>query len=393
MERSVFKVRGSVVDLDNDPLNNVVVAIVDEDAVSDDLIGVGVTVNGGFQLSFTAEAFNQEPMELEGTPDLYLVLSVTQAGSLVAVRRVDFTDRRFEHDEEDLGTIEIPFRPGEAPKAVPNLAPLPGYKKRVRRLTIDDEVLTYAVEEIAPLVEALTGWEDVSRGIRVEAVEHGGEAFARLLSRAGLATFSEAEVRRSILRSGIAGSHALYDPFSASIYVDVTKTERQNLDGLKVIIGHELVHAGQFQHHPQLVQEYRELLEAVLAAERADRAGGGTATLSGALGLGKRGREASKKSFGFMANLEGYASYIENDFIRKVLNCAQGMPHLSIGEELVQFLLVVEGVLQLSRTEHSMPDKYAVGREVYRAMQKGDRPVRFEPTLRIEPDDKNPTQA
>jgi hypothetical protein len=109
MER-IFRLRGRVVTREGQPLSNVVVALVDADAVFDDLLGAGRTYEDGlFRLAFTRQAFNQERFEHEQYPDLYVVLAGRQqpGDPLVPLVRRDFQGLRWA-GEEDLGDLVCP---------------------------------------------------------------------------------------------------------------------------------------------------------------------------------------------------------------------------------------------------------------------------------------------
>src|SRR4051812_34617676 len=108
MARPIFSVRGRVAWSDGAPAAGAYVAIVDADPDLDDLLGAGATAaDGSFRLSFTTEAFNQEALEQETTPDLYIVVSLPSrlggAGPTVlepALRR-DFGKLAFANDARE----------------------------------------------------------------------------------------------------------------------------------------------------------------------------------------------------------------------------------------------------------------------------------------------------
>lgn len=396
MSRPVFTLRGRVAFADGAPAPRVWVAVVDADPDLDDLLGVGVTGPGGeFRLSFTSEAFNQEPADNELTPDIYVVLSVEADGGRVAVLRRDFGALRFEGDE-DLGVIALPLCAGVRPTAAPGLRVAPGAGKLVRRLRVDDAIVEVAAREVAPLVESLTGWAGLLDGVRFEIVDAFTETYRRRVGAAlGRDDFDESDLERidRVAHSCAASFVALWDSTTRVVYLHRPVLERWNVDALKVTIGHELVHVGQSLRHPELDREQ--------AAWFAD---------AWARNLARPPRDPAptRAMWRFMANLEGYAHYIETKFLRQVYTHAAEFDDVTAPatarlaerqasrarekrfEKLKREL--TEGSWQ-SVLEPSSFDvftvskgpQYEAGLASYLARAQGDRPAPFDPALRPEP--------
>lgn len=392
MSPAVFSVRGVVVDEAGAPAGGVVVALVDEDAVSDDLIGVGLTGDdGAFGVSFTKEAFQQEALEVEVTPDLYLVASVKDGERLVPVARVDLGTLDGP-GERDVGAVRLPLSAGRAPVAVPELEPVPGGKKRARRTRLSDELVRVAADEIRPIVERLTGLP--VGGTQVHVLDRVGRAHAAIVARVTGKPMSEAQIVGCERGAGFMGLAGLYDPFSGAVFLDRVKLERQNLDGVKVMIGHELVHAGQFKAHPAMIDAFTETLrdtvraaevDATAAAEAVAAAGKAAVDLRDAVdpALGPEARAANDRAFGFMANLEGYASHIEHDFLRKMYRLAEPLPHHTLVEAMLIAVTAPEdGADDARRAAQAKQDEYVVGRVAYQARAQGGNPATFDPDLR-----------
>jgi hypothetical protein len=113
------------------------------------------------------------------------------------------------------------------------------------------------IEEVAPHVERLTGWDVLSGqlGLLIIPKERAFEEIALgRLERIGVpvsslpaATNVVERVMSYVLRSAIL---AAYDPTLDSIFIVRDNVDEANLDGLKVILGHELVHRGQAKRYP-----------------------------------------------------------------------------------------------------------------------------------------------
>jgi hypothetical protein len=57
---------------------------------------------------------------------------------------------------------------------------------------------------------------------------------------------------------------AAYEPLADELMLIRENVDDSNLDGLKLVLAHELTHRGQHVHHPQLFQRVNELLVSVL---------------------------------------------------------------------------------------------------------------------------------
>lgn len=397
MREGVFKVRGKVVRANGAPFSEVVLAIVDEDLLNDDLIGIGVTdANGEFRLSFTTEAFNQDALECESTPDLYIVASLRFPGELVPIHKQEFSNLTFKDGVEDLGEIKI-----DSIEPLAGQVAIPGYKKIAKRLELDDETLSDAASEMSALVESLTGWKNLLDGVKVKVTDSIGKTFVGVLEGADGSEIHDRDHAARMLNVSfaVAGVVALYDPFARVIHVDQRSMERQNLDGLRIFLGHELVHVGQFREHPELLEEQKPILKNAVAKLR-----GESPTSDGS-----SQEEIEKRTFGLMANIEGYASHIEHDFLRKLYNCAEPLQHTSVIELITTLALGVYGSIRgdFSRPSTSTAppvgsgstssdeseggdsvssklNQYGAGLRAYRARAEGNKPAKFDPTLRPE---------
>jgi hypothetical protein len=308
MSAPIFTLRGRVAFEDQTAAPDVFVAVVDADPDLDDLLGIGFTAHDGtFRLSFTREAYNQDPADSEELPDPYLVMSVTHRDALVPVLRRDYGKLAFATAamEEDLGTTVLPLRAGAPPPLPPaGLRPAPGRGKVVKRLRLDDAVIQAVAREIAPLVERLTGWPGLLDGLRFETVDYTFPSLRAHLARAlGRADFAPHELAliSAVARERDASALAEWDSSARVMRLHRPNLEAQNVDALKVAIGRELVHVGQSRAHPgddALYERYR-------------------AQVWGNLLAGRRAPPELAREMGrFMANVEGYAAYIERGFLR-----------------------------------------------------------------------------
>jgi hypothetical protein len=258
----IFKVQGRVVDERGQPVPRAFVALVDADRVLDDLLGAGYTNKEGvFRLSFTSQAFNQDLFEHEKTPDLYVVCSREIDGQRVPHARQAFPQLTYEKDE-DLGDLVLPAAP---PPALARQNPLPGGDKVGRRLKLDDEVVQLAAAEVAPLVEAWTGWKNLLDGVTFPIVE----SLADLDTSSDVAPTLTMRSPWPVLITGDLGLDA-GEPITRyqgdrRIPILRKSAEIQGLDALKVTIGAALMNVALQREHPEIDAESRRLSAEVKA--------------------------------------------------------------------------------------------------------------------------------
>lgn len=126
------------------------------------------------------------------------------------------------------------------------------------------------VDDVSPLVERATKWDLAieSLDLKVLPKERGYEEV--LLGRMkGLGIPVQEDGPRPIFERLIeyvleSTILAAYQPNSQEILVIRENVDDSNLDGLKLVIGHELVHRGQHVQHPQLFLRLDEILKDVL---------------------------------------------------------------------------------------------------------------------------------
>lgn len=377
----IHRVRGRVTFHGGTPVIDALVVIADADAVCDDVIALGRTdIGGRFRVSFAPEAFNQELFEQERHPDLYVVVLRKGSGGWVPVHRFDFSPS--DAYDRDLGQLELPVR-WDAPirRAGQRILPRTLVKRAVR-VRVTEELLADAVSEMAGRVGQLTGWTDLARDLRVELVDDMDRRIVDDTARrfeGGV----EDPVRRGILAASQRNRAAgLYNPTEHRIFVHRGWVQAQGVDGLRMLLGHELVHVGQFRNHPQLVDSWLEMgrrhWEAIPLIWAAQDGHG--EHLPAVI-------QQLRDQFPITANIEGYALYIEHGFLRAVDNCAGPMPHLPLWE---RGWMAMRAIIAASNPS-ALPKELlrstggAAGREAYQKRQAGARPAAFDPDMRIAP--------
>jgi len=360
---AIFKLSGLVTDARGRAIHNLRVAVVEQDALIDDLLGVGMTdERGAFRISFTTKEFNQEPFEHETSPDIYLVLSAYRDGKFVAVDRQEFPGLAFADGVADLGLIKIQSW-DEEPTILSHQNPTPGLKLNVVRLNIDHDLVRHCLEEVGPLVESLTGWPGLLESTSVEIEEDAVAFWAKTMGSfdLGLPDLAKRVLSHVVFKKALAA----YAPHAKRIVVNGKEAVFSNLDGLKVILGHELVHRGQFLYEPGLLARYdaavRELRPKLLDAD-----------------LSIRGFLAwflASPLQQLMKHMEGYAAHVQTDFLQTYYNCAMPLVHVGLLERMLAPVLP-----HLFKEMAEVKVKqYTEGRAWYRERQEGNLPARFSP--------------
>jgi hypothetical protein len=169
------------------------------------------------------------------------------------------------------------------------------------KLEVTEALVRALVREVAPIVERLTGWQLRAEQMAVcvipktQAYEEIFLARLQRLSPSGdLSAFSEGIVRRLAEYVLEGTALAAYDHTNGTLYVVRENVDDSNQDGLKVIIGHELVHRGQGLYHPDLLRRTEQVAAEVLTAE----------TISGKI-------EKIQEANAVMTLLEGHATLVQ----------------------------------------------------------------------------------
>jgi len=315
MEERVYTITGRVLDAEGESWAGVSVAVVDKDKYRDDLLGVGPTDGDGrFRLSFTESEFRQDLFETEETPDIYLVLSLTSGSRHRAVGRFEFFELEFESTCIDLGDVSVACT-RESPVFMEKQSPMPGHRV-ANRLELTDSLVRYCVDEVGPLVESYTGWSHLADNVVFVIVDDMVACLKETLEEAGFDQL-DGTIGRLALKAMASDITVLFEPFSRNVFINAGNARKQNFDAFKIILGHELVHVGQFLHHPELLEKQRAHLKQLWNFE--DMVEEGT-----------RPKWQDEEGLAeYIENLEGYAYYIQHDFLQKRYPMATFFPRRS----------------------------------------------------------------
>lgn len=368
-----LSLRGRLRTSDGKAAANLGIAIVDEDDLDeDDLIALGQTDDdGAFQTSFLASEFQQDLLEFEETPDIKIHVIKNFDAVPKAIFRKTFPDLDWSTGSVDLGDVVLEGVNLASPVPLEGVEAVPGLEKRAARIAIDHEVLRYCLAEVAPLVERLTGWSGLLDGLKIELAT-GTSSYTLREAFVGAGkdpTGLGADVAAFVtdLMGGPGAGCAIYDPHIHTLVINTPVMEQINLDAFKVMLGHELVHVGQFKNTPGL-KDYN------------------LAHLRGMMVNAEAGKpEETTKREPYMHELEGYAKYIETDFLQKrYYPLALPIYNPSITEQMLVALVAklaapeAPASGEAAKPEPTKQAQYIEGRERYRQRQVGDAPARFQ---------------
>ncbi|MCP4442934.1 MAG: hypothetical protein GY810_28850 [Aureispira sp.] len=364
----IFKLKGKLLDTKQNKLANYFVAIADDDWLDgDDLIGLGATdENGEFKVSFLGSEFRQDMFEDEAFPDVVIVVSAMFGKERKAIFTKTFADLKWEGKTAGLGDIILEGVDLENPKALDGVEAIPGGNKRGERLDIDDDMVRNCLVEVAPIVEHLTGWKGLLDDLKVEVADSLAPYMLRESLIADGIDPNSATAKFSAFfadfAQGPGAGCGLYDPHIHTLVINRKIMSQVGIEGLKIICGHELVHVGQYKYTPGLkAYNLNHLRSMSVNPESFDP------------------EEAQAKA-AYMIELEGYAKYIEEDFLhQKYYKLALLNYHASITEKIIQALVsMAMGSAKTEASKKAKANQYTEGLERYRKRQVGDRPAAFE---------------
>jgi len=145
------------------------------------------------------------------------------------------------------------------------------YHYDMERLIVTDALIEELVCDVAPLVEEATGWELDLPGLRSRALprERGYEEILLGRLRGAGVPLPDDGARGLIERLTeylVEGSVlAAYEPGRGELLVVRENVDESNLDGLRVIIAHELVHRAQHVNHGELFDRMDQGIREIFA--------------------------------------------------------------------------------------------------------------------------------
>jgi hypothetical protein len=139
-------------------------------------------------------------------------------------------------------------------------------------LPIDQQLLDTLTEELVPRVEEITGWRVAREGLTVRPIPKDQAYEETVLDQLNTLGLIRPEDRAGLLKriveyfveSNILGVYQYWD---GEILIVRENVDESNLDGLKLVLGHELAHRAQHTTHPELYKRLDGLQREFLATD------------------------------------------------------------------------------------------------------------------------------
>jgi hypothetical protein len=132
------------------------------------------------------------------------------------------------------------------------------------KLTIDDRLITPLISEVAPLVSSIISWDLQISNLRIRLLpkDQGYEQIVQeKLRLLGLPASKERDIVNRAVEYLVENNLlAAYESLSNELMIVRENVDDSNLEGLKLILAHELTHRGQHVRHPELFERVNRIL-------------------------------------------------------------------------------------------------------------------------------------
>ena len=220
------------------------------------------------------------------------------------------------------------------------------------KLILEDTLISALVNEVAPLVTSITGWDlhMTSLRSRVLPKDQGYEQIVEgKLRGLGLPVSPERDIVTRTVEYLVENNVlAAYEPLTNELMVLRENVDDSNLDGLKLILGHELTHRGQHMTHPELFERVNRILVDVIKGMET-----GQVDLQKLQGYFEEVRP-------LMTLIESHASYVQSVLCQRYFPDAQIERHFTLPVLLFRVL----GFGKIAQYTEDLP-------QVATAMQQG----------------------
>jgi hypothetical protein len=191
------------------------------------------------------------------------------------------------------------------------------------KLIVTKELVDYLLAELVPYVEQATGWQlDINRlNIQVVPRELAYEAivlhqnvlrYGDQTEKKEQLTYAVHPLIEKMIESNILGA---FEPSTCELIIVKENVDDSNLDGLKVVILHELVHYGQYLYHSTIFDNLENLRYQVTTAVENREAG--------------KAMDLLGKTQQLMTLLESHAHFIEEQIKNRVYPRAKVESHFN----------------------------------------------------------------
>jgi hypothetical protein len=220
------------------------------------------------------------------------------------------------------------------------------------KLIIDDTLILALVGEVGPLVSSIIGWNLQLSGMRCRVLPKD-QGYEEIVESKLLALGLPFNPGRDIVTRTVEylvenNVLAAYEPLTNELMVVRENVDDSNLDGLKVVLGHELTHRGQHMTHPEIFERVNRILVDMIKGVE-----------TGQVDLQKL-RRYFEEVQPLMTLIESHASYVQGVLCQRYFPQAQIEHHLSLPVLLFRVL----GYGKVAQYTEGLP-------QVATAMQQG----------------------
>ena len=136
------------------------------------------------------------------------------------------------------------------------------------KLDVNDALLVRLIGEVAPLVGGLTGWDLRLAGLR-QRVLPKNQGYEEIVEGKLRALGLPVNPRRDLITRAVEylvenNVLAAYEPLNNELLVIRENVDDSNLDGLRLLLGHELTHRAQHMRHPEIFEYVNRTLVSLL---------------------------------------------------------------------------------------------------------------------------------
>lgn len=215
------------------------------------------------------------------------------------------------------------------------------------KLDITERLIRETVDEVAPLVEGVTGWglELSALGVSVLPKARGYEEIVLARIQGAGISLDETAPRNIIERIVEYVIEdcviAAYEPSTSKILIVGENVDNSNMDGLRLVVAHELVHRGQHLRHPEVFAEIDITIRKIFSS----------LNLSGKSGIRNIVPHVNKIQSA-MSLMESHAIYVQEQLHASHFPGAQIESHFN----LPAILMKVFGRKKLGQYKKRLPD-------------------------------------
>ena len=196
----------------------------------------------------------------------------------------------------------------------------------MKLIDITDDLIGVLIREMAPMVANLTEWELAISGVGARSVRKEDAYEEILVARLeelcpglDLGGTNRGLLERFVEYLVEANVKGAYLPGTEEIVLVRENVDESNMDGLRILVAHELVHRGQHVNHPELFKKLEDEVRRLMARTQHGKASFGDM------------RGTMERVNSVMRIVEGHATYVQQVLHQTRFPDAQIEMHFDMG--------------------------------------------------------------